>query len=58
MTLMLVGGLLVVLAQPKDEQVKRIRQLYAEAKQKIAQNGKDGKAPLDLTIVRENGEGG
>ena len=56
MTLMLVGGLLVVLAQPKDEQVKRIRQLYAEAKQKIAQNGKNGKAPLDLTIVRENGE--
>lgn len=56
---MMCSFLLVCLttqAQNKDEQVKRIRQLYAEAKQKIAQNGKEGKAPTDITVTMENGE--
>ena len=43
---------LTMQAQNKAEQVKQIRQLYADAKQRIAQNGKGGAAPLDVTIHR------
>lgn len=43
-------------AQSKADQVKRIRQVYAEAKQKQADNGKGGKAPFDMHILVNNGE--
>jgi len=39
----------------KQEQIKKIRQTYAEAKAQIAQNGKNGMAPLDLTITVNDG---
>lgn len=35
----------------KADRVKFIRQAYAQAKQKIAQNGKNGKAPKDIQIT-------
>lgn len=39
-------------AQPKAEQIKHIRQVYAKAKQDVANNGKNGAAPLDVCICR------
>ena len=42
-------------AQNKADQVKHIRQVYAEAKQMAADNGKNGKAPLDMYILVNNG---
>ena len=39
-------------AQPKAEQIKRIRQVYAKAKQNVANNGKNGAAPLDVSVSR------
>ena len=42
-------------AQTKDEQLKRIRAIYAQAKKDIAANGKDGNAPLDMRIQISNG---
>lgn len=44
-----------VVAQNKADQVKRIRQIYAQAKQQVANNGKDGKAPLDMYVEVNNG---
>jgi len=38
----------------KQQQVSEIRKIYAEAKQQIAENGKDGKAPLDVKITLSN----
>lgn len=39
----------------KDVQIKNIRKAYAEAKSQIAQNGKNGGAPLDVTITWNDG---
>ena len=39
----------------KTEVVKQIRQKYAEAKKEIADNGKNGKAPLDVKIRINDG---
>lgn len=39
----------------KTEQVKYIREAYADAKQRMAENGKNGMAPLDVTISISNG---
>lgn len=44
-----------VVAQNKADQVKHIRQVYAEAKQMAADNGKNGKAPLDMFIQVNDG---
>ena len=46
---------LTIQAQSKADQVKHIRQVYAEAKQKVADNGKDGKAPIDMHILVNDG---
>lgn len=45
----------VVMGQTKDEQLKRIRAIYAQTKQQVADNGKDGQAPLDMHIHVSNG---
>lgn len=45
-------SILSLAAQPKAEQIKHIRQIYAEAKQKVAKNGKNGSVPLELNITR------
>ena len=42
-------------AQSKQEQVSRIRKVYADAKAQIAQNGKNGMAPLDVKIQVSDG---
>ena len=44
----------VAMGQTKDEQLKRIRGIYAHAKQQVADNGKDGQAPLDMHIHVSN----
>ena len=44
-----------VVAQNKADQVKHIRQVYAEAKQMAADNGKNGKALLDMHILVNDG---
>jgi hypothetical protein len=36
-------------------QIQRIRELYAEAKKMVAANGKEGKAPHDMTIELNDG---
>ncbi len=47
---------IAAVAQPsKDAQIKQIRMAYADAKAQIAQNGKNGRAPLDLTITWNDG---
>ena len=45
-----------VQAQGKADQVKRIRQLYAQAKQQVENNGKNGANPLDMVIHVSNPE--
>lgn len=45
----------VAMGQTKDEQLKRIRAIYTQAKQQVADNGKDGQAPLDMHIHVSNG---
>ena len=42
-------------AQTKQEQVSRIRKAYADAKNQMAQNGKNGMAPLDVQIQVSDG---
>lgn len=42
-------------AQNKQEQIQYIRKMYAEAKEQIAQNGKNGQAPLDVKIMINDG---
>lgn len=42
-------------AQSKEEQLKRIRSIYAQAKQQVADNGKGANAPLDMHIHISNG---
>ncbi len=38
----------------RQEQVREIRKIYAEAKQQIAENGKEGRAPLDIKVSLSN----
>lgn len=42
-------------AQNKQEQLQHIRKMYADAKEQIAQNGKNGMAPLDVKISISDG---
>ncbi len=55
MTCAMLFGCITMQAQTKDEQLKRIRAIYAQAKQQVADNGKDGQAPLDMHIHVSNG---
>ena len=52
----LIMGCLAAQAQDKDAQLRRIRQLYAQAKQMAADNGKGAEAPLDMHICIQDGE--
>ena len=45
-------SLLTAYSQNKADQIKHIRQVYAKAKQDVANNGKNGAAPLDVCISR------
>lgn len=42
-------------AQDKTKQVTNIRKMYADAKKQITENGKNGRAPLDMTIQVNDG---
>ncbi|MBQ7686958.1 MAG: hypothetical protein IJT28_06985 [Bacteroidaceae bacterium] len=42
-------------SQSKDGQIKRIREVYADAKKMVAANGEEGKAPHDMTITLNDG---
>lgn len=53
---MLLLTSLAAQAQSKEAQLQRIRNLYAAAKQQAENNGKDGRAPLDMHIVINDGE--
>lgn len=44
-----------VQAQNKQEQLQHIRKMYAEVKEQVAQNGKNGMAPLDVKIRINDG---
>ena len=46
---------MTLMAQSKQERLGHIRKMYAEAKEQIAQNGKDGRAPLDIKILINDG---
>lgn len=46
---------MTLLAQSKQERIQHIRKMYADVKEQIAQNGKDGRAPLDMTILINDG---
>jgi len=39
----------------KEAQMKHIREMYAQAKQQIDENGKNGRAPLDMKILINDG---
>ena len=45
-----LSNLLTLSAQPKAEQIKHIRQVYAKAKQDVANNGKNGATPFDVRV--------
>lgn len=48
--LLLLGSMAMQAQSTKADRLKYIRQAYAEAKQKVADNGKDGNPRLDMTI--------
>ena len=52
---LLAMGICVAQAQSKDDQLKRIRAIYTQAKQQVVDNGKDGQPPLDMHIHVSNG---
>ena len=54
MLVMLMFGM-TLQAQNKEAQLKHIREMYAQAKEQIAQNGKGGRAPLDVKILINDG---
>ena len=55
--LILLFGITATQAQStKAERLKYIRKVYAEAKQKMAENGKDGRPKLDLTVEVKDSE--
>ena len=47
-----LSNLLTLSAQPKAEQIKHIRQVYAKAKQDVTNDGKNGAAPLNVRVNR------
>ena len=53
--LMMLCAAMTMLAQTKEAQLKHIREMYAQAKEQIAQNGKNGRAPLDIKILINDG---
>lgn len=52
---LLIGSVTVSAQSPKAQKVGDIRKAYAEAKKKIADNGKNGQAPLDVSITLRDG---
>ena len=48
---LLTAFCLQTFGQTKAQTLQHIRELYAQAKEKVAQNGKDGKSPKDMTIT-------
>ena len=56
MFVLLLGTTMMQAQTTKAERLKYIRKVYAEAKQKMAENGKDGRPRLDLTIEVNDGE--
>lgn len=48
---LLMVSCLQALCQTKAETIKEIRKLYAEAKEKVEKNGKNGQSPKDMRIV-------
>ena len=55
LTIMMCTSMVAVAQISKDQQIKEIRRIYAEAKAQISQNGKNGKAPLDMKISLNDG---
>ena len=53
--LMMLCVAVTILAQDKQAQLKHIREMYAQAKEQIAQNGQGGRVPLDMTIRINDG---
>ena len=53
---LLIGSMTAHAQTSKAEQLKSIRQTYAEAKEKIAGNGKDGNARHDMTVSLTDGD--
>ena len=47
-------GILAMHAQSKAEQIKQIRQIYADAKKKVADNGKGATPRLDVVIHKSD----
>ena len=53
---LLIGSMAAHAQTSKAEQLKSIRRTYAEAKEKIAENGKDGNARHDMTVSLTDGD--
>ena len=51
MIVVLACGSIALAQNTKEERIKYIRKCYTEAKEKMAQNGKNGQSPKDLRIV-------
>jgi len=49
-----IGTATIEAQTSKTEAIKQIRKIYAEAKEQIANNGKDGMAPLDIKIRKND----
>jgi YD repeat-containing protein len=49
--LLFIGSIAADAQAPKGERIKEIRAVYAQAKKKIDQNGKNGQSPKDMSIV-------
>ena len=49
--LLLIGSIAADAQTTKAERIKEIRSVYAQAKKKIDQNGKNGQSPKDMSIV-------
>ena len=47
----LACGSMALAQSAKDNQMKYIRKCYAEAKEKMAQNGRNGQSPKDLRLI-------
>lgn len=50
-SLLCILSLATVQAQDKDTRIKQIRSAYAKAKEKVEQNGKNGRSPKDMQVV-------
>lgn len=49
--LLLIGSIAADAQTTKAERIKEIRSIYAQAKKKIDQNGKNGQSPKDMSII-------